>query len=102
MKPSTATESAVPGSCAGHSRVPSPDRAHPASTGGCGFDNATALDTAIDMLNPQPAMVQGVVGPLLLPRQFLAARFLRRHEDLHLGQREGQETQIRQQRTPGR
>jgi hypothetical protein len=26
------------------------------------FDNATALDTAVDMLDPQPAVVQGLVG----------------------------------------
>jgi hypothetical protein len=54
------------------------------------------------MLDPAPASVQGLVGPLLLPRQFLAAGFLRRHEDLDQGQRAGQETQILQQLTPGR
>ena len=26
------------------------------------FDNATALHTAVDMLDPQPAIVQGLVG----------------------------------------
>jgi len=36
IKPSVATGSGVPGSYAGHSRVPSPDRGHPASTGGSG------------------------------------------------------------------
>jgi len=36
IKPSVATESGGPGSCAGHSRVPSPDHGHPASTGGSG------------------------------------------------------------------
>src|SRR2546426_10298884 len=45
------------------------------------FDDATALHTAVDMLDPEPAIVQGLVGPLLLPRQFLAAGFLRRHAD---------------------
>jgi hypothetical protein len=30
------------------------------------FDNATALHTAVDMLDPQPTVVQGLVGPLLL------------------------------------
>jgi hypothetical protein len=30
------------------------------------FDNATALDTAIDMLNPQPALVQRLVRHVLL------------------------------------
>jgi hypothetical protein len=36
------------------------------------FDDATALDTAVDMLDPQPALMQGLVGPLLLPREVLA------------------------------
>jgi hypothetical protein len=26
------------------------------------FDDATALHTAVDMLNPQPAVVQGLIG----------------------------------------
>jgi hypothetical protein len=39
---------------------------------------------------------------LLLPRELLAARFLSRHEDLHLGEREGQEAQILQQPTASR
>src|SRR5712692_6575531 len=34
------------------------------------------------------ALVQGLVGQLLLRRQLLAVGFLRRHEDVHLGQRE--------------
>jgi hypothetical protein len=54
------------------------------------------------MLDPQPTMVQGLVGQLLLSWQLPAAWFLRRHEDLHLGQRERQEAQILQQPTPGR
>ena len=44
IKPSAATESAVPGSCAGHSRVPSPDRGYHPSTSGSGLsrsDNAS-------------------------------------------------------------
>ena len=64
------------------------------------FHDATALDTAVDMLDPQPAVVQRLVGPLLLQRQLLAAGFLGRHEDLHLGERERQEAQILQQPTP--
>jgi hypothetical protein len=43
------------------------------------------------MLNPQSAMVQGLVGKLLLQRQLLAPWFLGPHENLDLGQREGQE-----------
>jgi hypothetical protein len=64
------------------------------------FDDATALDTTVDMLDPQPAGVQGLVGHFLLPRQLLAPGFLRRHEDFHVGQRKGQEAQILQQSAP--
>ena len=38
------------------------------------FDDATALDTAVDMLDPQPPLVQRLVGPLLLQGQLLAPR----------------------------
>ena len=31
------------------------------------FDDATALDTTVDMLDPQPTLVERLVGPLLLP-----------------------------------
>ena len=54
------------------------------------------------MLDPQPPLVQRLVGPVLLQRQLLASGFLRRHEDLHLRKREGQEAQILQQPTPSR
>jgi len=36
------------------------------------FDTATVLHTPVDLLDPEPASVQGLVSPLLLPRQFLA------------------------------
>jgi hypothetical protein len=58
------------------------------------FHNATALDATVDMLDPQPTLVQGVVGQLLFQGEVLAAGFLRRHEDLDLGQRKRQEAQI--------
>jgi len=58
------------------------------------FDDAAALDAAVDMLDPQPTVVQGLVGQLLLQRQLLAAGFLGRHEDRDLGQRKRQEAQI--------
>jgi len=61
------------------------------------FHNAAALDTAVDMLDPQPTLVQGLVGPLLFQGEFLASWFLGRHEDLDLGQCERQEAQILQQ-----
>ena len=66
------------------------------------FHNATTLHTAVDMLNPQSAVVERLVGPLLLPGQLRTAWLLRRHEDLHLRERERQETQILQQPTPSR
>ena len=52
------------------------------------FDDATALHTAVDMLDPEPAIVQGLVGPLLLPGQLRAAWLFRRHQDRHLRERE--------------
>ncbi len=58
------------------------------------FDDATTLDTPIDMLDPQPTLVQRLVRPLLLPRALLAAWLLGRPEDLHLREREGPETEI--------
>ena len=66
------------------------------------FDHATALDATVDMLDPEPAVVQGLVGQLLLQRQLLAPGFLGRHENLDLRKRERQEAQILQQSAPGR
>src|SRR5262245_65485441 len=40
------------------------------------FHDATALDTAVDMLDPQPTAVQLLVGRLLFQRELLAAWFL--------------------------
>ena len=47
------------------------------------FDNAATLDTTIHMLDPQPPLVEYLVGPLLLQEQLLTAGLLRRHEYLH-------------------
>jgi hypothetical protein len=47
--------------------------------------NATALDTAVDRLDPQPALGERLMRSFLFQRQFLAAWFLGRHEDRHLG-----------------
>ena len=55
------------------------------------FDDATALHTAVDMFDPEPTLVERLVGPLLLPRELLARGLLGRHEDLHLRQREREE-----------
>src|SRR5499433_583222 len=64
--------------------------------------DTTALDAAVDMLDPQPPLVERLVGQILLQGQLRTAGLLRRHEDLDLWEREGQEAQILQQPTPGR
>jgi hypothetical protein len=61
------------------------------------FDDATALDTAVDMFDAQPALGERLICRLLLSCQLLAAWCLGRHEDLDLGQRERQEAQILQE-----
>ena len=64
------------------------------------FHNATALNTAVDMLDPQPPLVQHLVRALLFTREFLAAWFLGWHEDRHLRECECQEAQILQEPAP--
>src|SRR6266700_2599893 len=64
--------------------------------------DATTLDAAVDMLDPEPPLSERLVGPLLLQGQLRTAWLLRRHEDRHLGERERQEAQILQLPTPGR
>src|SRR6266581_5291000 len=54
------------------------------------FDDTAALDAAVDMLDPEPTVVQSLIGQFLLPRQLLATGFLGWHQDLHLGQRKRQ------------
>ena len=66
------------------------------------FHHTTALDAAVDMLDPEPPLVERLVGQVLLQGQLPTAGLLRWHEDLHLGQRERQEAQILQQPTPSR
>ena len=58
------------------------------------FDDMTALDTTVDMLNPQPTLVQRLVRPLLRQRELLAAWLLGRHENRHLRGLERQEAEI--------
>jgi len=41
-----------------------------------GFHDTAALDAALDMLEAQPTVVQGLAGQLLLQGEFLAAGFL--------------------------
>lgn len=66
------------------------------------FDDATTLDTAVDVLDPQPTLVERLLAPLLRPGQLLAAGFLGWHEALHLRERAGQEAQILQEPAPRR
>jgi len=66
------------------------------------FHNATTLDAAVDMLDPQPPLVERLVDPLLLQGQLRTTWLLRRHENLDLRERERQEAQILQQPAPGR
>src|SRR5207237_450187 len=54
------------------------------------------------MLNAQSAIVQGLIGQLLFQGELLATRFLGRHEELDLGQRERQKAQVLQQPAPRR
>jgi len=62
-----------------------PHRGRPLSTGGSCLCNATAPVTAVDMLNPKPTACALLMYVLVFRRQFLAAWFLCRHEDLYLG-----------------
>jgi hypothetical protein len=66
------------------------------------FHNTTTLDAAVDMLDPEPSLVEHLVGQLLLQGQLRTAGLLRRHEDRHLRERARQEAQILQQPTPSR
>src|SRR3989442_15529698 len=43
------------------------------------FDDATALDATVDMLDAQPTLVQRLIGELLLHRQLRAPGFLGGH-----------------------
>src|SRR5262249_50102210 len=51
------------------------------------FDPAAALDTSVDLLAPQPPLVESLVGPLVLQGQLRTAWLLRRHEDCDLRER---------------
>ena len=66
------------------------------------FHHATALHATVDMFDLQPALVQGLIRPLLRQRSLLTAWLLGRHKDLHLRERERQEAQILQQSAPSR
>jgi hypothetical protein len=66
------------------------------------FDDATTLDTALDVLDTQPTLVERLVRLLLLPRELLTAEFLGRHEDRHLRECERQAPEILQEPAPRR
>jgi hypothetical protein len=66
------------------------------------FYNATTLHTAVDMLDPQPPLVEHLVGQVLFQGELRTAGLLRRHEDRHLRERKRQKAQILQQPTPSR
>ena len=76
-----------------HARLPQADPV---------LHDATPLDAAVDMLDPPPPLVERLVGQVLLQGQLPTAGLLRRHEDLHLREREGQEAQLLQQPTASR
>ena len=56
--------------------------------------DAAALDATVDMLDPEPALVQRLVRLLLHQGELLAAWLLGGHEDHHLRERERQEAQV--------
>ena len=67
-----------------------------------GFHPPTPLDAAVDVLDPEPPLVERLVGQVLLPGQLRTAGLRRRHEDCHLRERDGQAAQLLQQPTPSR
>jgi hypothetical protein len=64
--------------------------------------DATPLDAAVDMLDPESPLVEHLVGQVLLQGERRTAGLLRRHEDLYLRERERQKAEILQQPTPSR
>ena len=50
------------------------------------FHNPTPLDAAVDVLDPEPPLVELLVGQVLLQGQPRTAGLLHRHEDFHLGE----------------
>jgi len=66
-----ATGEDEPGILQGTAEVPHPIAAAPLPEAASVFDTATALDTAMDMVDPQPPLVELLVSHVLLPREFL-------------------------------
>jgi hypothetical protein len=65
-------------------------------------DDATALDTAVDVLNAHTATRDAPIGGFLGTREGAASRLPGRYDDLHLVQRKRQEAQILEQPAPCR
>ena len=61
------------------------------------FHDATALDTAIDVLDADAAACNAPIGGFLRPRERPAPRLLGGHDDLDVVEREGQEAEILEQ-----
>jgi hypothetical protein len=66
------------------------------------FEHTAALDAAIDMFDAHAPSSQLPIPSLLRSRPLVAARLLRRLEDVHAVQRERLKTHVLQQLTPGR
>src|SRR5262249_838101 len=60
----------APGSMQGTADVPHPIATTHLPLAAAVFDTATALDTALDMVDPQPTLVELLVSQVLLPREF--------------------------------
>ena len=65
-------------------------------------DDATALDTAVDVLDPDPATRDAPIGHLLYAREGPAPGLLGGHDDLDLVQGKRQEAQVLEQPAPRR
>jgi hypothetical protein len=63
-------------------------------------DNTAALDAAVDVLDAHAATRNASIGSFLAAREGSAPWLFRRHDDLDLVEREGQEAQILEQRLP--
>ena len=63
--------------------------------------DAAALDAAVHMLDPQPTVVQGLVGPWLFQGAIRPTGVLGRPQDRPLRPRQRQQTQLLQPPTPG-
>jgi hypothetical protein len=60
-------------------------------------NNATALDAAVDVLDPHATARDAPIGGFLCPCESPAPWLLGGHDDLNVIEREGQETEILEQ-----